>query len=73
MAQGHRSSDTSEARSAWDFAGGTGYRAGIHRTYVSDLERGRRNPTATTLLALARTLGTTMSEVVGEAEAILSA
>ena len=50
-----------------------GYRAGFHRTYVSDLERGRRNPTATTLLALARALGTTTSAVVGEAEAILSA
>ena len=29
-------------------------RAGIHRTYVSDIERGRRNPTATVIEKLAR-------------------
>lgn len=45
-----------------------GYRAGFHRTYVSDLERGRRNPTATTLLALAGTLGVAASQILAEAE-----
>ncbi len=49
-----------------------GYRAGFHRTYVSDLERGRRNPTATTLLALAATLGARASEILEEAEGLLS-
>lgn len=29
-------------------------RAGIHRTYVSDIERGRRNPTVTVVEKLAR-------------------
>ena len=45
-----------------------GYRAGLHRTYVSDVERGRRNPTAVTLLSLAHTLGTTPSELLRVAE-----
>ena len=31
-------------------------RAGIHRTYVSDLERGARNPTITIVERLARAL-----------------
>jgi transcriptional regulator with XRE-family HTH domain len=31
-------------------------RAGIHRTYVSDIERGRRNPTITVVEKLARPL-----------------
>ena len=33
-----------------DFA----YRAGIHRTYVSDNERGQRNPTITVVEKLAK-------------------
>ncbi len=32
-------------------------RAGIHRTYVSDIERGRRNPTITLVEKLAAPLG----------------
>ena len=32
-------------------------RAGIHRTYVSDIERGRRNPTVTVVEKLARPIG----------------
>lgn len=32
-------------------------RAGIHRTYVSDIERGRRNPTITVVEKLAEPLG----------------
>jgi transcriptional regulator with XRE-family HTH domain len=31
-------------------------RAGIHRTYVSDIERGRRNPTVTVVEKLANAL-----------------
>jgi len=31
--------------------------AGIHRTYVSDLERGSRNPTALVIEKLAKPLG----------------
>lgn len=33
--------------------------AGIHRTYVSDLERGERNPTITVVNKLATALGVT--------------
>jgi transcriptional regulator with XRE-family HTH domain len=32
-------------------------RAGIHRTYVSDIERGRRNPTISVLEKLAQPFG----------------
>ena len=32
-------------------------RAGIHRTYVSDIERGKRNPTVTVVEKLAGPLG----------------
>jgi transcriptional regulator with XRE-family HTH domain len=32
-------------------------RARIHRTYVSDIERGARNPTATVIEKLAKPLG----------------
>lgn len=31
--------------------------AGLHRTYVSDLERGTRNPTITVVMKVARALG----------------
>ena len=34
-------------------------RAGIHRTYVSDIERGRRNPSVTVVERLAKPLGAT--------------
>ena len=47
--------------------------AGLHRTYVSDVERGRRNPTAWTLLALANTLKKKPSDIFREAERILVA
>ena len=33
-------------------------RAGIHRTYVSDIERGARNPTVTVVEKLAKPLDT---------------
>ncbi|WP_100868566.1 helix-turn-helix domain-containing protein [Novosphingobium kunmingense] len=39
-------------------------RAGIHRTYVSDLERGRRNPTITVVEKLAKPFGVTASEML---------
>ena len=32
-------------------------RAGIHRTYVADIERGRRNPTVTVVEKLAKPFG----------------
>lgn len=38
--------------------------AGIHRTYVSGVERGVRNPTVTVLEKLAIALGATLSDLV---------
>ena len=39
-------------------------RAGIHRTYVSDIERGARNPTIVIVDKLARSLQSTAAELV---------
>lgn len=39
-------------------------RAGLHRNYVGFLERGERNPSATTIFGLARTLGVSASALV---------
>nr|WP_315054286.1 helix-turn-helix transcriptional regulator [uncultured Brevundimonas sp.] len=39
-------------------------RAGLHRTYVSGVERGIRNPTVTVLGKLAEGLGVTLPELV---------
>ena len=39
-------------------------RAGLHRTYVSGVERGIRNPTITVVEKLARTLETTVGELL---------
>ena len=38
--------------------------AGIHRTYVSDIERGTRNPTITIVERLAAALGVAASELL---------
>ncbi len=38
--------------------------AGIHRTYVSDIERGVRNPTITVVAKLTLPLGVTMGELL---------
>ncbi|MCB9379723.1 MAG: helix-turn-helix transcriptional regulator [Acidimicrobiaceae bacterium] len=39
-------------------------RAGLHFTYVSDVERGRRNPSLLTALRLAAALGTDLAPLV---------
>lgn len=39
-------------------------RAGIHRTYVSDLERGSRNPTITVVEKLAKALKVTAGSLL---------
>ncbi len=44
------------------------HEAGVHPTYVSMVERGRRRPTIEVGDLLARALGTTLSELVREAE-----
>ncbi|MDR2480465.1 MAG: helix-turn-helix domain-containing protein [Treponema sp.] len=38
--------------------------ADLHRTYISDLERGIRNPTITTIFTLCKALNTTPSELL---------
>ena len=42
--------------------------AGLHRTYVSLLERGRRNPSLEVICAVAKGMRTTMASLVGELE-----
>lgn len=41
------------------------FQADMHRTYVSGIERGKRNPTVTVLERLARPLGVTAGELLG--------
>jgi transcriptional regulator with XRE-family HTH domain len=41
---------------------------GLHRTYVSDVERGSRNVSFASLLKLARGLGTTIAELTRNVE-----
>jgi transcriptional regulator with XRE-family HTH domain len=43
-------------------------RAGLHRTYISLLERGLRNPSLTVIAQLATALNTTASELVAASE-----
>ncbi len=46
-----------------------GERSGIHRTYISALERGRKHPSLGTVERLAEALGMQASALVAEAEA----
>ena len=43
------------------------YRAGLHRTYVSDVERGARNPSVETIEKLARALEISVSMLFEQA------
>ena len=40
------------------------FRSGLHRTYISDVERGNRNLTIKSLVAIARALKTTPAELL---------
>jgi transcriptional regulator with XRE-family HTH domain len=40
-------------------------RAGLHRTYVSAVERGVRNPTLSVIERLAKALGVSLAEMLG--------
>ena len=42
--------------------------AGLHRTYISLLERGQRNPSLDVILAIASALGVSASQLIGELE-----
>ncbi len=48
-----------------------GFEADLHRTYVSEVERGVRNPTVTSIFKLARALGTKPSSLFRAAEKTL--
>lgn len=45
-----------------------GFRCGIHRTYVSQLERSLKSPTVDVLARLADALGDTPSKLIARAE-----
>jgi transcriptional regulator with XRE-family HTH domain len=45
--------------------------AGLHRTYIGGIERGERNIGLLNVLALAKTLGVTASELLRTTESIL--
>ena len=44
------------------------FEAGVHRTYISDLERGARNPSILLLEKLAVPLGVPASDLIAEPE-----
>lgn len=46
-------------------------RAGIHRTYVSQIERGLKSPTLQVLIQIANALDTTASSILQEIEEAL--
>jgi transcriptional regulator with XRE-family HTH domain len=46
-----------------------GFRAGIHRTYVSQIERGLKSPTLGAILKVAKGLGIGAGELVAMTEA----
>lgn len=46
------------------------HEAGLHRTYVSLLERGLRMPTIEVVRRLARALGTSMTALIAELEGV---
>ncbi|MDS1344720.1 helix-turn-helix domain-containing protein [Planktothrix agardhii] len=47
-------------------------RAGIHRTYVSQIERGLKSPTLSVLFQISRSLNTTASVLIAEVEQALN-
>ena len=47
-----------------------GYKAHVHRTYVSDIERGARNPTVKVIWKLAEALDTEPSALFAVAEGV---
>ncbi len=49
---------------------GLGYKARVHRTYVSDIERGARNPTVKVIWKLAAALETEPSSLFSLAEGL---
>jgi len=48
------------------------YQAGLHRTYISLIERGLRNASIETIIKLAKALSTTGSQLLKDVEAEVS-
>ena len=48
------------------------HQTGLHRTYVSDLERGARNPTITVVDKLAVALGVPVGALLDERDSVAS-
>ena len=46
-----------------------GFDSEVHRTYISEIERGLKNPSLETLQKLAKALGTKVSTLIVDAEA----
>lgn len=44
------------------------HRSGLHRTYITDVERGVRNMTVETITKLSNALGVSMTELISKAE-----
>lgn len=49
-----------------------GFRSGYHRTYISLLERGKKNPSLQTVFQLARALNAEPTEILKRVEKLLS-
>jgi transcriptional regulator with XRE-family HTH domain len=45
-----------------------GFQAGLHRTYVSQIERGIKSPTLTVILRITRALGYSAGRLVSQVE-----
>ncbi len=45
-----------------------GFRAGVHRTYISQIERGIKSPTLSVILKLAAALGSSASKLIAAVE-----
>lgn len=45
-----------------------GFQAGVHRTYVSQIERGLKSPTLTIILRLTQALGCSAGQLVSHVE-----
>jgi len=49
---------------------GLAFEAGMHRNFISGLERGLKNPSLVTIESLAKAFGIAPSELVGRAERV---
>lgn len=49
-----------------------GFRSGLHRTYVADLERGSRNPSLESIAKLAKALELSLADLFGNAQRALN-